>query len=138
MLVRFFIYGIAGWCAEIVWTAVTERFRGRQKDWRLIGHTSLWMLPIYGLAAPLYEPVHNALRGQFFLVRGLVYMAGIWAVEYATGWLLRRLTGQCPWDYSRLRGSLGGGLIALEYAPVWFAFGLLLEPLHNALLSVVQ
>ena len=133
MLIRFLIYGIIGWCAEIVWSAVTERVSGRQRDWRLLGHTYLWMLPIYGLAAPLYEPLHDAIRGQNILLRGLVYMTGIWVVEFATGWALRRATGKCPWDYSRLRGSVGRGLVALEYGPVWFAFGLLLEPVHDRL-----
>lgn len=133
MLVRFFIYGCLGWCAEIIWTAVTERLSGRQRDWRLVGHTYLWMLPIYGLLAPLYEPVHNALRAYAWPLRGAVYVAGFWVVEYAAGWLLRKLTGKCPWDYSELRGSLGRGLIALEYAPVWFLFGLALERVHDRL-----
>ncbi len=131
MLIRFFAYGMLGWCAEVVWTAVTERVSGRQRDWRMVGHTYLWMLPIYGLLAPLYEPLHDALRLQSFVLRGLVYMAGFWAVEFVAGYLLRALTGKCPWDYSSLRGGLGGGLIALEYGPVWFAFGLLLEPVHD-------
>ena len=133
MLIRFFIYGIIGWCVEVVWSAVTERLPGRQRDWRLVGHTYLWMLPIYGLLAPLYEPVHNALRGHSFALRGLAYLAGFWLIEYAAGWLLRALTGKCPWNYSDLRGSIGGGLIALEYAPVWVLFGLLLEPVHDRL-----
>lgn len=133
MVLRFLIYGALGWCAEVVWSALTERISGKQRDWRLVGHTYLWMFPIYGLLAPLYEPVHNALRAQNFFLRGLAYLAGFWLIEFITGWLLRAATGKCPWDYSGLRGSLGGGLIALEYAPVWFAFGLLLEPLHDRL-----
>ncbi len=134
MLIRFVIYGAIGWCAEVLWTALTEKLFQRQKDWRLTGHTYLWMFPIYGLVAPLYEPLHDALRRHPWPARGLVYVAGFWAVEYAAGWLLRRFTGKCPWDYSELRGSLAGGLIALEYAPVWFTFALLLEPVHDRLL----
>ncbi len=135
MLIRFFIYGLLGWCFEIVWTAVTEKAWGAARDWRLTGHTYLWMFPIYGLLAPLGEPVHDLLRAHFWLLRGLVYLAGIWAVEYATGWLLRRLTGKCPWDYSKLRGNFQG-LIALEYAPVWFIFGLGFERVHDALVHL--
>ncbi|MBI4461397.1 MAG: hypothetical protein HY653_00680, partial [Acidobacteria bacterium] len=104
MLIRFFLYGMLGWCAEIVWSATTEKLAGKQADWRLRGHTSLWMLPIYGLAAPLFEPLHNALRPWHWFLRGFVYVLGIWLVEYATGCLLRRVTGRCPWDYSHLRG----------------------------------
>jgi uncharacterized membrane protein len=135
MLIRFLIYGLLGWCFEIVWTAITDRVRGAAGDWRLTGHTYLWMLPIYGLLAPLGEPLHNLLRHHFWLLRGLVYLAGIWAVEFVTGWLLRKLTGKCPWDYSHLRGNFQG-LIALEYAPVWFLFGLGFERVHDALVRL--
>lgn len=135
MWIRFLLYGLLGLCAEVIWTAVTERLRGVQQGWQLVGHTSLWMFPIYGLAAPLYEPLHNSLRSWPWFLRGIVYVLGIWLVEYLTGWLLRRITGKCPWDYSHLRGHLHG-LIAWEYAPVWFLFGLALEPLHDFLLRV--
>lgn len=135
MLIRFVLYGLLGWCVEILWTAVTDRLTGRQRDWRLLGRTSLWMFPIYGLAAPLFEPVHDFLRPFHWFMRGVLYLFGIWAIEYATGWLLRRLTGKCPWDYSHLRGHLHG-LIAWEYGPVWFLFGLGLERVHDFLLRL--
>ncbi len=135
MLVRFCIYGLLGWCWEVVWTATTEKGWARQRDWRLMGHSSLWMFPIYGLLAPLGEPIHNLMRPRAWPLRGLVYLLGIWAVEYLTGWLLRKLTGKCPWDYSTLRGSVQG-ILALEYAPVWFVFGLGFERVHDALLAL--
>jgi len=132
MLVRFWIYGLLGWCWEIVWTAVTEKVWGIQRDWRLRGHSYLWMFPIYGLLAPLGEPIHNLMRPHFWLMRGLVYLLMIWVVEYATGRLLRKLTGKCPWDYSHFAGNFQG-IITLEYAPVWFVFGLAFERVHDAL-----
>jgi len=135
MLIRFCIYGLLGWCWEVVWTAVTEKAFGQQKDWRLMGHSYLWMFPIYGLLAPIGEPIHNALRPHFWLLRGLAYLIGIWAVEYITGWLLRKLTGKCPWDYSHLRGNIHG-IITLEYAPVWFGFGLGFERIHDFLVRL--
>jgi uncharacterized membrane protein len=93
------------------------------------------MFPIYGLLAPVGEPIHNALRSHFWPLRGLVYLLGIWAVEYATGWLLRRFTGKCPWDYSDFPGSIHG-IVTLEYAPVWFVFGLGFERVHDALVAL--
>ena len=62
MILRFVIYGILGWCGEIIWTAAREKLGGQQRDWKLRGTTYLWMYPLYGLIAPLYEPLHNALR----------------------------------------------------------------------------
>lgn len=135
MGIRFVLYGLLGWCIEIVWTALPK---GRPLDWRLAGHTYLWMFPIYGLIAPLYEPLADALRGAGWIwpERGVVYATGFMALEWLTGWLLKRLTGRCPWDYTgRARWHIGG-FMRLDYAPLWFGLGLALEPLHDALVRL--
>jgi uncharacterized membrane protein len=135
MLIRFCIYGLLGWCFEVVWSAVTEKAWGKQRDWRLAGHTYLWMFPIYGLLAPLGEPIHNFLRSHSWLLRGFVYLVGIWTVEYVSGRLIKKLTGKCPWDYSDFPGNFQG-IVTLEYAPVWFVFGLAFERVHDLLLRL--
>jgi uncharacterized membrane protein len=135
MLVRFCIYGLLGWCLEVMWSAVTEKAWGKQRDWRLVGHTYLWMFPIYGLLAPLGEPLHNFLRAYFWLWRGLAYLAAIWIVEFVCGWTIKKLTGACPWDYSDLPGNLHG-IVTLAYAPVWFILGLGFERVHDALIKL--
>lgn len=147
MLLRFFLYGVLGWAAEIVWTAGYELVSGTRKHptdvrmrvvmtpperWRLAGHTYLWMFPVYGLAGLAFEPCHAAVRAWPWPLRGLLWTVACFAVEYAVGWALRRTTGRCPWDYSYARWSVGG-LIRLDYWPVWFTLGLLLERLHDAL-----
>ncbi len=135
--IRFVCYGILGWCLEVTWTAITGAIRHPDRAGRLQGHTYLWMFPIYGLIAPLYEPLHNALRRRWtWPMRALSYAVGIMTVEYATGWLLRRLTGACPWDYSdRARWHIHG-LVRLEYLPAWATVGLLLEPVHDFLVRL--
>jgi uncharacterized membrane protein len=70
------------------------------------------------------------------VLRGLVYLLGIWLVEFSVGWLLRKLTGKCPWDYSNFPGNIRG-IITLEYAPVWFIFGLGFERVHDALVKLM-
>lgn len=145
-MLRFVVYGALGWCAEIVWTAVCSAFHGvrcdlaypegqirlsREERLRLVGHTYLWMFPLYGLGGLLFEPLHEALRASPWALRGAAWMLGIFVVEYAAGWLLCRLTGRCPWDYSYSRYHVDG-LIRVDYAPVWFSFGLLLERVHDA------
>ncbi len=87
------------------------------------------------MLAPLYEPVHEIFRPWHWFMRGTFYGMGFWAVEFAAGWLLRRVTGACPWDRSHLRGNLQG-ILAWEYGPVWFAFGLALEPVHDFFLRL--
>ncbi len=100
---------------------------------RLAGPATAWMLPIYALGLPLFEPVHLRIRGRPVWQRGAIYAAGILVVEGATGWLLRRATGRCPWDYSgRTRWQLDG-LVRLDYAPFWALAGLGAERLHDAM-----
>ncbi|HEX9028357.1 MAG TPA: hypothetical protein VF823_04210, partial [Anaerolineales bacterium] len=102
-------------------------------NWLLIGETSLWAFPMYGSIALLYEPLHNLLRGQFFLVRAAVYLLGFWTVEYLGGWLVWKIAGQKPWDYSRSPGGSLHGLIRWNFVFVWPWIGLALEPLHDLL-----
>jgi hypothetical protein len=139
---RFLVYGLAGWCSEVLTTAI--RSRGRDGNWRLTGTTYLWMLPIYGVAAVLFEPAHDAARraGWPWWRRALAWTGGIYVVEATSGELLRAVTGEVPWDYARPRGRKPvpthfRGLVRPAYAPVWFAVGLGLEQLHDLLDRVV-
>ncbi len=150
MLLRFLLYGVIGMFGEVCWTALYDAISGTARApgdapgrvplsttgrLRLAGHTYVWMLPIYGSAALLFEPAHDAVRHLPMFARGLVYMTGIFAVEYIAGFLLKRATGSCPWDYSWSRTSVHG-YIRLDYAPVWFLFGLFLERVHDVLIAV--
>jgi hypothetical protein len=130
MKLRFIVYGLLGWCLEIVWTGFPKR---RPIDWRLPAHTSWWMFPIYGLLAPLYEPVHNHLRTarRPWWQRGLLYAVGIMSIEVTTGWLIQRITGAIPWDYRNTTSWHWRGLTRFDYAPLWFGVGLGLEPVHD-------
>ena len=129
---RGLAYGLTGSVVESLFTTLlSPRREGRL---RVHGPSTPWMLPIYALAMPLFEPVHDALRGRSALVRGATYAGGVFAVEAASGWALRRRTGRCPWDYSgRSRFSMAG-LIRLDYAPLWAGLGLASERLHDALI----
>jgi hypothetical protein len=150
MLFHFVAYGLLGWCAEIVWTASYDAVAGtrrkegdtvgrvamtRAERLRLAGHTYLWMFPIYGSAALLFEPVHDAVRDWSWPLRGVVYTIGLFTVEALAGFVLKWTTGRCPWDYSYARTSIGG-VIRLDYAPLWFVFGLALERFHDLLRAV--
>jgi hypothetical protein len=135
---RFVAYGLAGWCSEVVTTAL--RSHGRDGDWRLTGTTYAWMLPIYGLAAVLFEPADTAARqrGWPWWERGMAWTAGVYAVEAASGEMLRQVVGEVPWDYSRPRGrkpvpAHWRGLVRPAYAPVWFGVGMGMERLHDLL-----
>ena len=87
---------------------------------------------LYGLIAPLFEPLHDALRTWPFWLRGAIYACCFWLVEYCAGQALRRAVGACPWSYAHCRYNLHG-LIRWDFFPLWFAFGMLLEYLHDRL-----
>ena len=115
--------GAAGWCMEIRFTSLVSLASG---DRRLVGKTSLFMFPIYGMAF-LLAPLSRRLRGRSIWFRGCVYTGAIFLTEYVSGSFLKKL-GVCPWDYSRAKWNVDG-VIRLDYAPVWFLTGLLYEKL---------
>lgn len=123
MMKRFLLFGILGWCAEILWTGFCSLLAG---DGALTAQTYLWMFPIYGLAG---------VAAPWFLVfrrycplwqRAGFYVFAIFTVEFLSGWLLQALTGVCPWDYGDVRFSVMG-FIRLDYAPLWAVLGLFFE-----------
>lgn len=125
---RFLIYGLLGWCTEILWTGFGSLMKG---DVKLTGWTYIWMFPIYGLAIIL-EPIHDRIRNWPILLRGSIYTAIIFSMEFSTGWLLRLALGVCPWNYGSGPLSIDG-IIRLDYAPAWFAAGLIFEEAHDFL-----
>lgn len=134
MLTRFVVYGTMGWIVEILWTGFGSLLR---RDPRLRAQTYLWMFPIYGGGAIAFERLHWQIMAQPWFVRGLIWCTAIFAVEYASGWVVRRVVGQCPWDYREAPLNVAG-LIRLDYAPAWFVLGLLFEQVHMALIAVVS
>lgn len=125
-MLHFIIYGLLGWCLEIIWTGLGSLLN---RDVRLTAQTYLWMFPIYG-AAILFEPVHDAIRYWPVWERGVVWMVLCFGLEYGTGALLRALVGTAPWNYSRAPLAVHG-LIRLDYAPAWLVAGLLFEAVHD-------
>ena len=118
---------------EVLFTAVDGFVRGETRDARLRGHSYVWMGPIYGLCAVLYEPVHDRVRQRSPAQRAAVYATGILAVEYATGRLIQRATGVIPWDYTGRSPLVIHGATRLDYAPLWAAAGVALERVDDRL-----
>jgi hypothetical protein len=121
---RFLVYGLTGWAVDSLFVYAHT---GRRPS-------SLLNVPVYGLAQPLFEPVHDRVRHRRFALRAAIYGAGILGVEYASGRLLRRFVGHVPWSYEGARFSVDG-LARIDYFPLWAAFGLGLERLHDALVG---
>ena len=62
-------------------------------------------------------------------------MVLIFTVELFSGLLLRLVLGECPWNYVNKTMSLLG-IITLEYAPVWFAYGIMFEKIHDIIVHI--
>lgn len=128
----FILFGILGIFGEVLFTAITDLVKKRSL--RLQGFSFIWMFPIYGLIALLFEPVANLVAGLPWIVRGLVYMFAIYLVEYVSGALLKKLTGGHIWQYTG-KYNLHGH-IQLAHAPVWFCIGLLIERYYDHLAMI--
>jgi hypothetical protein len=136
LLPRFALYGLFGWCAEVVFTAsadlATSLWTHEPIDARLVGHTYLWMFLVYGLGGLAFERVHRRLvRARWnWPARGLAYVLGCFGLEFAFGGAVEMLVGRIPWDYRNARWGVWG-LIRLDYAGVWFVYGFLLEAVRS-------
>ena len=121
MITRFIVYGAIGCLMEVLWTGLGSL---KSKDFKLKSSTSLWMFFIYGMVA-FYAPVFRLVAPMPFILRGLLYAVCIFAGEFLTGMLLKRVE-LCPWDYSEARFHVKG-VIRLDYLPAWVVAGLFFE-----------
>lgn len=120
---NFIICGLTGWCIEVAFTSAHSL---GQKDKTLMGRTSAWMFPIYGMASVIGE-VAPKIAHWPTPARGLLYGSAIMAGEYLSGSVLTKL-GVCPWNYDDAKYSIKG-LVRLDYLPFWIVAGLLYEQL---------
>lgn len=134
MFGRFLVYGFLGWGLEVLFTgAVSALFH---KDRSATGKTYLWMHPIYGGAMIALEVLSRRLE-KYPALRPLAYVPAIYAVEYCTGYALRRALGKCPWDYGK-NGLNVHGLIRLDYAPAWLVAAYLFEPVSRRVARALE
>ncbi|MDR1914554.1 MAG: hypothetical protein LBQ68_08760 [Clostridiales bacterium] len=124
MLIRFLIFGAAGWIIEIIWTGFVSLIK---KDFRLTATTSIWMFFIYGLVV-FMGPLCDILNALPVIARGGIYTLCIFTIEYITGVCLKKIK-ICPWDYSDCKFAVRG-VIRLDFAPAWFTVGLIFERMH--------
>jgi uncharacterized membrane protein len=135
MIVQVLIFGAVGVAMEVVFTALMDYPKNRSV--RLTGYSYIWMIPIYGSAPLFLSRLYPPLSGTPLPARLAVYVAILLAMEYATGWILQKTTGECPWEphYRGKRWAVHG-LMRLDYAPAWAVACLLFEKLYLILLPL--
>lgn len=110
---------------ELLWTGFLSF---RRREMKLFGRSSIWMFPIYGMAA-LLPALYHFIKDKCIWVRGTIYALSMFAVEFFTGSFLKK-HGVCPWNYSHCRFNYKG-VIRLDFFPLWFLSGLFFEKVTN-------
>ncbi len=130
-IIAFSLFSCIGITAEIFFTSlytnISSVMQGGSWDWALQGKSYIWMFFIYGPASFLVPFAMDKMAKLPLLLRLLIYSFGIYVVEFASGFLLDKLTGACPWEYTT--GWHIMGYIRLDYLPAWMGFSFLLEKL---------
>ena len=125
---EFVFFALFGLIAEVLFTSV------RSKDKNLIGHTSLWMIPIYSVGLTYgFDFIKYLISHD--IIRWLSYPLWIWATEIIFGTILLKFNIKA-WDYNFLPDNLHWkGLISFAHYPVWIFFGIAVELLKANLVT---
>lgn len=107
----FFIYAFLGWCSEVAFVAVnTGELVNR-------GFLNGPVCPIYGVGMVLVLLCTRPLADNLFVLfaGGMLVTS---ALEFFTGWALKKLFHTSWWDYSDKPFNLGG-YICLSFSLLW-------------------
>lgn len=130
-LFEMLIFGVLGLGIEVCFTALWTLKDPRR---HLMGFSSIWYIPLYALAPLILNIASTSLFALPFVVRGLIYVAVFYALEYAGMLALRLLVGASPSEesYYKSRWNIHG-LIRLDFAPAIFLLGAFLEMVYRFL-----
>ena len=124
---------MVGVTLEIFFTSIVDFMRN--KDVRLPGVSYLWMFPIYAVVPLFFILGLMLFPGLSIFIRALFYMLMFYLWEYISGYTIKKIVGKSPWDYSNHKIRIHRrnystnlhGLVCLEYAPIWYAYGIIGE-----------
>ena len=117
-------WGMFGICVEVAFTAIFDLFT--KKKIALMGHTSLWMFPIYAFGLSYgFDLAERVIQNE--IVRYLSYPIWVWLIEILVGYPLLKF-GLRLWNYSYLSNkNHWKGIISFVHFPVWVTLGILVE-----------
>ena len=117
-------WGMFGICVEVVFTAIFDLFT--KKRIALMGHTSLWMFPIYAFGLSYgFDLAEIVIQND--IIRYLSYPIWVWMIEILVGYPLLKF-GIRIWDYSYLsKQKQWKGIISFVHFPIWVTLGILVE-----------
>jgi uncharacterized membrane protein len=135
-IIGFVLVGVT---MEIFWTSILDAIKN--KDPKLTGTSYLWMFPIYAVVPFFYVLVLEYFPDTNIFLKGFIYMSLFYILEFVSGYIVKTLVGVSPWDYNGYSIKFHGrkyksnfmGLICLQYAPVWYIYGIIGEYYFNYL-----
>ena len=131
-LFQLLFFACFGMTAEIFFVAFSNLISNtpfcNEPLYSLTGKTYVWMFPIYAFIPFLFKLIYNKIARFPLLLRLLIYTIIIFSVEFASGLLLKQITGKCPWEYTS--GYHVCGFIQLEFTPFWMFFAFIIEYLY--------
>ena len=132
---RFYIYGIQGFCHDIRFTALYDLLV--TGNWQLKGQSALSSFLIYGSGGLLVERLYILMYmkhglGRLYHMPIYLIIAFLW--ELMWGLALRQIDA-CPWDYSHYTYNFWE-LITLEYAPGWLLLSFVTDYVAEFLLKI--
>jgi hypothetical protein len=139
---KAWMYTSSGFFIEIFFSAVFGYFDSKNTTIeldnklidakKLMGHITLWMIPVYSIFLLAFEYLSIWLVFDMsipFYFRYLIYAVMFTSVEAGTGALYDKILGFCPWDYSYDKYKIfPKGYAKWTYIPFWGIAGLALEP----------
>ena len=124
-------WGMFGICAEIAFTSIFDLIT--KKKITLMGHTSLWMFPIYAFGLSYgFDLAETVIQNN--IVRYLSYPIWVWMIEILVGYPLLKF-GIRLWNYSYLSKQKNWkGIISFVHFPIWIFLGILVEYIKQILI----
>lgn len=130
---RVAFYAASAFYLEVIWTAIWDCFHGGNV--KLRGYSSIWSMFVYATAFVVVEQSYRKLKpmGVGYVARGLINTVFAFIIELVAGLILKPFAAN-SWDYSEQFTYNYQGLIALEYAPLWY-FGVMTAELQVVWIS---
>ena len=122
-----------GMVMEVIFTALHQVII--ERNFRAMGVTYLWMWPVYGLGAELLSLLRDAVHSGWLFVP--LAVISIFLIEFASGWVLQKVIGKCPWYYGPVRFGIMG-LVRLDYLPFWLLVAIFFDQICDKLTQAVQ
>ena len=134
---------LAGITLEVFWTSILNAMKNGDHR-KLTGISYLWMFPIYATVPLIILFIMNKFGNLNIFLRAIIYMVSFYAIEYISGYIIKKIMGVSPWNYrgyyikifKKEYKANYKGLICLEYAPVWYLYGIMGEYFIKFLISL--